>query len=549
MADCNSQNEGFDIISQMSKPNRLIVWLLILITLVVFGLYCIPNSRASENFAMVSMFEPDEGAIYTVVDRQTLPRGDWTVTFHHFINYAFYHYGFPFFGSGALLAFPLRWTGQFGNTPLLMTVLRQGLNVLPSLIAFLLLVWMQDGFRTYRSLVLYLLLIILPASLRNSLWIHPDGLVLLLAVLILFCLWKDQSRFGKHFRWAAALCGVLTATKLVGVYFFLAILVLLTQALQAKQLTLKTTFRIGLTFLTIMGLAFLFSNPFVFNYPSLRLYGFTLKREFLEITGGYGLVYETGLKAAWPTMRQNFGELAFLMAALMATIWGAVKGKDKLLHQLTLTWFIPLTLLLLTISHFKYQYWLPVAVPVISNVILFFPKKMTRPNWQSSRTYVGAVGIIIVLLQAALFVGQDVRLLNSALNRAVNNPIINFYEQSLSELQPLDGKDLKVYYDYRLYVPDTPDWKTETSFGLLQPADIETGDYDILLLLRQRVLDYLNPDAVAINPDQLETSRVFYQAVMDDTLPGYERLYSDETGFIFVRQLLCEQNFPGGSCR
>ena len=161
----------------------------------------------------------------------------------------------------------------------------------------------------------------------------------------------------------------------------------------------------------------------------------------------------------------------------------------------------------------------------------------------------GAVGIIIVLLQAALFVGQDVRLLNSALNRAVNNPIINFYEQSLSELQPLDGKDLKVYYDYRLYVPDTPDWKTETSFGLLQPADIETGDYDILLLLRQRVLDYLNPDAVAINPDQLETSRVFYQAVMDDTLPGYERLYSDETGFIFVRQLLCEQNFPGGSCR
>jgi hypothetical protein len=50
---------------------------------------------------------------------------------------------------------------------------------------------MQDQFRTYRLVLLYLLLLLVPAVLKNSLWWHPDGLVLLFAVLALFFLWKD----------------------------------------------------------------------------------------------------------------------------------------------------------------------------------------------------------------------------------------------------------------------------------------------------------------------------------------------------------------------
>jgi len=145
----------------------------------------------------------------------------------------------PSLGSRLLVAYPLRWTGQFDNLPLVMLVERQFISLLPTLIALLLLVYMQDQFRTYRSVLLYLLLLLVPAVLKNSLWWPPDGLVLLFAVLALFFLWKDERTYGKFYRWAAVMAGVLTATKLIGVYFFISIIPLLILSVREANLLPK----------------------------------------------------------------------------------------------------------------------------------------------------------------------------------------------------------------------------------------------------------------------------------------------------------------------
>ena len=42
-------------------------------------------------------------------------------------------------------------------------------------------------------------------------------------------------------------------------------------------------------------------------------------------------------------------------------IWACFQ-KYRFLNTLLLTWFIPLTIYVTIFSHFKYQYWLPVAL-------------------------------------------------------------------------------------------------------------------------------------------------------------------------------------------
>ena len=74
---------------------------------------------------------------------------------------------------------------------------------------------------------------------------------------------------------------------------------------------------------------------------------------------GYGVVYDKGPAAAWPLIHQSFGELIFLLVALGAAIVGAVRGPQRLLQGLILAWFVPITVVVLWVTHFKFQYWLP----------------------------------------------------------------------------------------------------------------------------------------------------------------------------------------------
>ena len=532
----------------MPKPNKTVVWTLIVLSVLIFGLFCLPNSKASEDFSMLTIFEPDEGAIYSVVDRMTYPRGSIGESLHHFINYNFYHYGFPFFGLSSAIAYPIRWAGAFENTPLLMLVLRQLVSVLPMIGALLLLVYMHDGFRTYRSIALYVLLWLIPASVRNSMWLHPDGLAFFLAVLVLYFLWKDKLSFSRYFYWAAAICGVLIATKLIGVFFFLTILMLLVWGVKAKTLTAKHAVHKGLRFILVMGIAFVVANPFIFNFEALKTYAYTFYKETFEVSKGYALVYPVGIKYAWPDMRASYGEAFFLLLAAICSVLSIKYRKDKLLPALTIAWFIPLTFTVFTVTHFKYQYWLPAAMVMLSNLIVVFPKPPLRQPRPTLQRILIPVAIALIALQAFLFVKQDIRLIIDQTNRAATSQALVFNQLAKAKLAPLDGQKLQVYHDYRMYVPYYPGWLLTTSFDMLNNRFIQEGSFDVILLQKQRIMDYLNPDVTAIDQTELELAREFYRPADAGVIPGFQLLFENDFGEVFVRDALCDQ-FPGGMCQ
>lgn len=532
----------------MPRADKKIVLMLAAICLGAFLVFAVPNSRASQDPEMVAMFEPDEGVCLPVVSGMITPKGDFVTFLRKFIFYDFYSYGFPYFGTSALFLFPLQWAGKMHNTGLVMLVLRQMVSVLPMLIALLVLVYLQDGLRTWRSPVLLVLLLAIPAVIQNGLWWHPDGLALLLTVLVLYFLWRDQRQFGWRFFLAAVLCGVLTATKMVGVYFFLAVGMTLIWGFVEKKIPLKKLLLSSAGFIGSMAIAFVIANPFLLSEWARQGYFFTMNLETQELRQGYGLVYEKGLSGAWPTMRQFYGEAAFLLVVLGVSVWGVWKSGKHFLHALLLAWFIPLTISLLTVTHFKYQYWLPAAVPLISNLYLLLPEKPGKGQGSKLVTAGRVALLLLVGIQVALFLRQDIETFAKQNSRDLNNPRIEFYKQAKGYLTPLEQKEVQVYYDYRLYVPQRDGWMYNTSYGILNYGYIEERNFDVILLLESRMRDYLNPYVEGVDATELEEGRRFYRDAMAGTIAGYKQLFRNETGAVFLSGDTCREYYPGENC-
>jgi hypothetical protein len=522
----------------------------ILISLAFFVLISIPNAKASENIAMVSMFEPDEGIMIPVIRSMIAPRETVKDYLYYFLLYSYYFYGFPFFASSALVSLPLQWLNQIDNIPMLMLTLRQLISVLPMVLSVLLLVYMHDRFRTFRSTILTLFLLLVPAVIQNGFWWHPDGIVLLLSTLVLYFLYTDQHKLGWRFLAAAFVCGVLTATKLVGAYFFLAVGLSIIWGLVTKEVTWKKAVIRSLAFIGIMAATFILSNPFLL-IESHRTWYINIFRKQTELLSlGYGIIYDRGLRASWPLMRQYYGEAIFILATLGITIWNIIKRETRFLHALILAWFVPLTISVITFSHFKYQYWLPVAIPLFCNWVTILPDKIKLNFKTPSFSQVIKIILLVIFFVQMIFFGvQSSRMLIERTFRMENSAEVIFYDLAMNQLEPIGDKPVYAYYDYRLYMPPKENWVTETSFELLDYDFIQSRNFDILFLLQQRINDYLHPNAVGVDPESFARAQVFYQDAQDGSLAGYVLLFRNETALLFIREDVCQRDFEPGTCQ
>ncbi len=533
----------------MTSQQKRIFILLLLMAIIVFALFIWPNSTASDNLSMVQMFQPDE-SILPYVFHMIAPAGSINQALRSFIFYEYYFYGFPFFGLSAALLIPIQWMGLLSSMPLVMLILRQIVSVLPMLAGLLLLVFIQDGFRTYRSVILFGFLVCVPAVVRNNLWWHPDGLTFLFVAQTLYFLKRDNLRFGWNFLFAAGMVGITTAIKLVGLYFFLAVGLTLVLGLIQKKVSWKKLLGMSIAFLLVMAIAFLIGNPFLLSHWARTAYGYILHKQAFLLSEGYGVVYEKGLAAAWPLMRESFGEAIFLIIALGTAIWGAWRGPQRLLHSLILAWVLPITILVLFVTHFKFQYWMPVALPLFSSVIILFPEKpmkiilIFKSNFIYTVMRLAYISLLaVVIFQAALFVKQDRQIYISSVQRADDNPRILFYNQARNSLSPIPAGPLSVYYDYRLYVPDTSGWKTQTTTDLLEYSYIRENRFDVLILLEQRIRDYLNPEVTGIDPEGFTRNQQFYIDAMNETISGYHLVFRNDIGLVYVREDLYQEYF------
>lgn len=485
---------------------------------------------------MVQVFEPDEAAPMPYLMKMIAPADRLYTALHQFVFYEYYYYGFPHFGYSALLMFPLRWFNQLENIPLRMLVLRQGTSVFLMLAAVLLLTCLQDRFSTYRSYIIFFLLNALPAVLHNNFWWHPDGLVTFLAVAVLFLLVKDDLRLGRYFLLSAILCGILTAVKLVGFYFFLAIASALLGSFFTKKSSCKKMVAMGALFIVIMAVSILAANPFLLSSWARDSFLSIFARQQDWLFNGYELVYQKGMAAAWPVLRENYGSWLFLLLALMVNIWAGVRSPQKWVCRFILAWFFPLTVMILVFSHFKFQYWLPVALPLISSLGMVFPPKIEWSGKSALLKGMQMAAMALIMLQALFFMKADVQLFKSRFNQAEEYPAIHFYEHIQNSLSQKKDQVLTIYADPHIYIPAQEDRVIETSYEMLNFDYIEQGNFDAVILMEQSLRDYLNDNSAAINSEKYGRAQLFYRSASQGNLPGYELVFRDDFGLIFLKK-------------
>jgi hypothetical protein len=510
----------------MEKSQKIILSILILLSAGIFCIFIIPNRAGSENIQMVEIFEPDESVPLPYLFAMIKPGETFKQTLINFAFYEYYFYGYPHFALSGLVLLPVQWKGRLQDTPLVMAALRQMISVLPMLASILLLVYLQTDFRSYKAVVLFLLLASVPAVVQNNLWWHPDSLAIMFAMLVIFFLYRDDLRLGLNFYLAGAMCGLSAGTKGIGFYFFAATAVIL---------------------LLAMAAAYLLANPILIYASVRRDYFHVMSEQARLLSSGYEVYYPKGLAAAWRGLRENFGFALFYLAASGACLWGIIRSEKRLLYILILSWVLPISVSVISLFHFKFQYWLPAALPLFSCLVVALPEveNLKLPALKARGSTWLRLGVTLILVvQFAAYLGIDTRRYTSALRKADSNPSIQFYHQARQSLQPLpEDEPYFVYHDVLIYAPHTPGWVTEAIFETLDYQFITDRDYDVLLLMQQRIADYTNPNVVGIDAQHFARSKLFYTDAERGQLDGYVLLHRDAFGLIYVKNTLYQKYF------
>lgn len=523
----------------MNSPQKKILSILLLASAAIFVLYWFPNQAASEDLDMVLVFEPDEAVPLSYAFDMIKPAENVKQALINFAFYDYYFYGYPHFAYSALLLAPIQALGQVDNTPLVMAVLRQFVSVLPMLAAILLLVYMQTGFRDYRALVLFAFLNLIPGVVQNNFWWHPDSLAILFAVLTIFFLQRDRLRFGRDFYLAAAMCGLSAQTKSIGFYFFMAIAVYLLLGYLRERKPLRQLAPAALGYIAVMALAYVISNPILVYAGVREQYFETLSRQSQFLSTGFEVFYAKGLEAVTPMLDRYFGGWLLLGAAALAALWGARRSPQRLLHQMILTWALPLTVFVFGFSIVKYHYWLPAALPLFSSLAILLPEGRAQLGewWRSNRPAALGVGGALLVAGWSLIAFAQAGAANyqAQLTRQESSPALAFYGQAMEALAPLPPDDYYAYADVNLYLPSDLGWVRSGRFEALDYAFVQQNPFDLIMLSQTRIWDYLNAEVEGINAEQFAQSRAFYTDADMGQLAEYRLVYRDDFGLVFVR--------------
>ena len=540
----------------MSKK-KIVFLILILIGAGVFLLFWFPNSTGAHDLNMTFIFEQDEAAQYPHVIGMIEPRKTIAQAIYRFFAYQHYYFGFPYYFYSALVLLPVKFFVGLGKVSLNLLLLRQFVNALPMIVAIMILVYLQTRFESIlKSASLFLFLLAVPLVVFNSMWIHPDGLVFLFIVLTFFFLDKDDLRFGKSYYLAALFCGLAVATKLIGLFFFLAIPYYIFLGWRQGRVDFRKALIVATLFVTIMFSTFVLANPFLF-WASERTFALKTQTNLHDSLGGGFIVAYHNSPWLWlQVIEKWYGLLIFVLLALVALVIAAIKGEKRLLNQLILLWAVPFMAyisfaLMVRAKHFPLPILLPVFSALPAYFIFFAPARFSNP-WadylrkNGFRLVMIIVGAGIVGAQVVYSLKQDTSLYVGNLHREETSPSIQFYskiDQDYLSKIVLD-RQLVIFRDVSVYVPNSPRYEDHFKWGVSDYSTALKNNPDLLIMNKQHLYDYTQQGQVenAKDPDFALTVQ-FYKDVLNGSVDGYTLLYQDDFGIVYISTPLYEQFF------
>jgi len=281
-----------------------------------------------------------------------------------------------------------------------------------------------------------------------------------------------------------------------------------------------------------------------------------LTRQSRSMSAGWVLLYDKG-PASWiPILQSLYGNIAFLILALIALIMGMRNPETRLRHSLIAAWAVPFGLYVLFVIAIKpTHFFLPILLPVFSTVAFFFEfppfvklnldeqenrLTSTAPNPLFNRI-MGGLALVFICVQLLGYISKDIDLYTTVLHREQNEQSIVFYRILETEYLPIMKAEdtLVVFRDVRMYFPEDPRWIVRTYWNS-NYRTIEKIKPDLIILWAQRILDYTQAGAreKAVNPESFQDTYQFYLDADRDQLRGYRLVYWNDEGLFFASDKL-----------
>jgi hypothetical protein len=359
--------------SALMPIQRKVVAVMAILGLVYFAAFIPGNLQRDDTGALI--IHADENILYPDVTKGMVFAPSLSGVAHTVLEAWPWQYGYPYFTvSAAVLLIPRLIFGQQFAAQMVLNIflLRQFVNVLPMLLTLLLCVYMVTRYKSLLlSVGMFIFLATVPGIVKlNQRFWHPDALIVLLVVLAIYALQRDDLRFGRYFYSAAAFCGLAAILKLWGLFFGPVIAVYLLAGLLKKRLTVGKFFLAGSLFILAMLAAVIISSPSLMApyIARVALRGWIPRQGFLlegfgpDTTGEY----DTGLfnwlmYFGFHYMKSYLFFFSFL-ALLAASFW----GPRTTLARLVLGWcLVTSTFLAYFVAIKNFQYMLPLAAPLL----------------------------------------------------------------------------------------------------------------------------------------------------------------------------------------
>jgi len=363
------------------EPVQQKVYTILALLGLAYFLVFIPFNLLRNEFGQFYLLQ-DEQVIYPDVVQAFAPQANFGTAVQNVLGSWNWAYGYPYLPiSASVLILPrLIFGSEFSqHVQLNIFLLRQFVSVLPMVLALMLAVYLVTRYRSTRlSVSLFVFLALIPGVVKicYRFW-HPDSIILLLVLLTIYFLQKDELRFGRFFYLAAVAIGLTTAIKLWGLFFFLAIAGYLVAGLIQHKLSYKKLILSGALFILAMLGAFIISSPSMLVPYVARgaLASWTdqqnkilLGPERFDTSG----IYETTLTNWLKYFGQHFMKAYFFYFAVFALAAGSLWGAMKKLNRILLAWSVPVIIFLAYFSTMKsFQYMLPVGIPLYCGALLF----------------------------------------------------------------------------------------------------------------------------------------------------------------------------------
>ena len=557
---------GYNFISltwtgPMDKQQRIIFWLLILISLIIFSAFIVPNLTGAKDAAMLSAFEHDEFAQYPNVLHMLQTGDTLKANLHNFLVYLHYYYGYPFYFFSALAILPVKWilgADWTIHTQLIVVVLRQMINVLPMLLAAFILV--RDQLKStspWKALITFTFLMLLPAVVRNNLWWHPDSLLTLFAVLTIFLLIKDRGKFGKFFFLSAFTCALAIGAKILGVLFVLTYASVLIYGLITKNLSLKKAFLLALVFLVVLVVSVVVTNPLLLLPIERGEIIAIFKANLAQSSQGFW-VADNGsankLNEVVQIIRDYYGGFLLLCAALLTTIMGLFNKENRLKNLVILTWVIGyMGYFVIFAATIRTHYFIPAILPLYATLLdwvqIDFKNILTHGRNKGKWLHpLASLAFVVAILIAILFnIRHTATAIFETSKREETSPSLAMFDTFKTDYLPsLPANTPLIFYrDWRAYVADDPHWQVIYNWGLATYGYVEENQPDFLFIEIDNVYYFSDASKLefALDKDTMQAMFDFYSDVLDEKVNGYHLLHKDDFGYIFVSEVLYKENF------